>query len=90
VGLTEEFVALVFLVVFAASQQPELLALPGTEECLLVYVVTEGWLLQTWLVQWQFVSGVFAVSVQKLLGFVASADSWLVAELGFHQQAVES
>jgi len=45
VGLTEELVALVFLVVFAASQQPELLALPGTEECLLVYVVTEGWLL---------------------------------------------
>jgi len=45
VGMTEEFVALVFLVVFAASQQPELLALPGTEECLLVYVVTEGWLL---------------------------------------------
>ena len=71
-----------FLVVLAASQQPELLALPGTEECLLVYVVTEGWLLQTWLVQLQFVSGVFAVKL--LLGFVASVDSLLVTELGFH------
>jgi len=47
VGLTEEFVALVFLVVFAASQQPELLTFLGTEVCLLVSVVTEGWLLQT-------------------------------------------
>ena len=81
-GLTEELVALVFLVVFAASQQPELLAFLGTEECLLVSVVTEGWLLQTWLVQLQFVSGVFAVKL--LLGFETFVDSWLVTELGFH------
>jgi len=71
----------VFLVALAVSQQAEVLTLPGIEECLLVSVVTEEcwWQLQTWLVQLQFLSGVFAVSEQKLLDFEASADSLTVA-----------
>ena len=76
-----------FLVTLAASQQSEVLALPGIEECLLVSVVTEEcwWQLQTWLVQLQFVSGVFAVSVQLLLDFEVSAGSWIVVEESSHQ-----